>query len=211
MDDNNNQQNNPAETDQSQAEGGVQVAEATPAQSPEASPGTPELSGPSLMSELFTNKKMLIPVVVIALALVFIIISRMMSTPQELEEEIPLEVATTDDMSLADQIAFAPAAIAAYDYTAGTTFIVDSVTLPEPGFVVVYDEGTEEAGEVIGVSEYLPGGNSGNVEIQLTRATVSGERIFVMLTIDDGDLEFSDADEIYTDIGFPFVAIFTIE
>ena len=68
------------------------------------------------------------------------------------------------------------------------TISVALVRLQKPGFVVVHEDVAGAIGGILGASGVLPSGETKNLEsIPLSRLTREGERLYVMLHLDDGD------------------------
>lgn len=77
---------------------------------------------------------------------------------------------------------------------AGPEVTVNSVTLEEPGFVVVHEKtATGEAGAVLGQSSLLQAQTVTNVKVTLSRESAGGETLIVMAHTDDGDGTFDAA------------------
>jgi flagellar protein FlaJ len=75
------------------------------------------------------------------------------------------------------------------------TVEIDSVSLSDGGYVVVYERGLD--GDAIGQSEYLPAGTHRNVAIELSRPTNEGRSVVVVPhldTDDDQELEYDGFD-----------------
>lgn len=83
----------------------------------------------------------------------------------------------------------------------GTTVMIDSVTLPNGGFVAIHSDDGGAPGPVIGVSELLPAGTSEDVEVTLDTPLDADATIFPMAHIDDGNgtYEFPGPDGPATD------------
>jgi plastocyanin len=74
----------------------------------------------------------------------------------------------------------------------GENFMVDFVNLTQSGFVVVYEELEGNPGVSIGSTALYPEGMYSDFQIPLTRATISGENIYIILHEDsDGDGVFN--------------------
>lgn len=71
------------------------------------------------------------------------------------------------------------------------TLSVATVRFEKPGFVVVHENPNGGAGGILGVSDILPAGETNNLtSIPLSRLTLDGETLYVMLYFDDGDGAF---------------------
>lgn len=82
-------------------------------------------------------------------------------------------------------------------HTPARTTVIDSVTLTNAGFVVVFDA---QDGQVLGVSERLEAGTHQNVLVNLSRKTVAGETLVAKLYVDNGDGTFdATSDQVVTD------------
>lgn len=86
-------------------------------------------------------------------------------------------------------------AISASKHTPASTAVVDSVTLEKPGFVAINDDQNGQPGQILGVSQLLQAGTYENVTITLSRKTVSGENLFAMAHIDNGDGTFGELND----------------
>lgn len=65
--------------------------------------------------------------------------------------------------------------------------VIEEVRVEAPGFAVIYEEDSAQAGDVLGSSKILPAGKSEDVAVFLRRDLREGEEIFIGLRIDDGD------------------------
>jgi len=74
------------------------------------------------------------------------------------------------------------------DQKAGETVIVQGLTFTAPQWVVVYDERAGKPSWILGAKRFLAGDIGG--EVPLLRETVSGEKYYVVIHNDDGDLFF---------------------
>lgn len=84
----------------------------------------------------------------------------------------------------------------------GTTVMIDSVTLPDGGFVAIHADDNGAPGAVIGVSELLPPGTSEDVEVTLDMPLTADGTIFPMAHVDgdgNGTYEFPGPDGPATD------------
>lgn len=62
------------------------------------------------------------------------------------------------------------------------------VRLEKPGFVAVHEDVNEAPGEILGASALIaPGETKTPLSLTLSRSTLDGETIYVMLHFDDGD------------------------
>jgi hypothetical protein len=67
-------------------------------------------------------------------------------------------------------------------------FTVTNILMDKSGFIAVYEnDGTLKPGQVLGTSGLLQSGQIGQLEIPISRQTVPGETIYVIMHIDDGD------------------------
>jgi Na+-transporting methylmalonyl-CoA/oxaloacetate decarboxylase gamma subunit len=92
----------------------------------------------------------------------------------------------------------------------GMKATVDSATLSQPGYVVVYRVNSQNDTEVIGSSDLLAAGDYSDITIQLDSGIAKDQTIVAVLHADDGDGEFefpgsdgylNDADQsIYSDV-----------
>jgi hypothetical protein len=94
------------------------------------------------------------------------------------------------------------------------TISVALVRLEKPGFVVVHEDVAGAIGGILGVSGVLPAGETKNLEsILLSRLTRDGERLYVMLHLDDGDGLFDpvkDKPVLDTISALPMMMIVTV-
>ena len=80
----------------------------------------------------------------------------------------------------------------------GSSVVIEEVSLPDGGFVVLYDS----EGRVVGTSAYLANGSYGSVEVELSESETSPDSVTVKLHRDDGDQSFETAaDEPYQSDG----------
>ncbi|SEN71118.1 CARDB protein [Halorientalis persicus] len=71
------------------------------------------------------------------------------------------------------------------------TVTVESATLPEGGFVVIHESDDGDAGDVVGVSEYLESGESADIAVELDDDVEDEEDLVAMAHLDsDGDEAF---------------------
>lgn len=85
------------------------------------------------------------------------------------------------------------ASVVASDQAPGEVLVMERVVLREGGFVVVRND----AGEVVGSSEYRDAGTYENVEVTLVESSEAGDRYEVVLYSDaDGDREFSSSSDM---------------
>jgi predicted ribosomally synthesized peptide with SipW-like signal peptide len=85
----------------------------------------------------------------------------------------------------------------------GSSVVVDSVTLPEGGYVVIHESDGGAPGPVLGNSSYLPAGTSSDVTVTLDSPISGSQELIAMAHKDDGDqqYEFPNADGPYTKDG----------
>jgi hypothetical protein len=82
------------------------------------------------------------------------------------------------------------ASVVASDQAPGEVLVMERVVLREGGFVVVRND----AGEVVGSSEYRDAGTYEGVEVTLVESSEAGDRYEVVLYSDaDGDREFNSS------------------
>ena len=72
-------------------------------------------------------------------------------------------------------------AVVSLEQRPGKNVKIAQVYLAAPGYVVIYDDTDGEANTVIGSSALLPAGESKNVTVPVSRATIDGETIWSML------------------------------
>lgn len=76
---------------------------------------------------------------------------------------------------------------------AGTAIAINSMSLSAPTWIIVYESHNGVPGNILGAGLFFPGDTSGNV--QLLRATTSGQTYLVTAAVDNGDKLFSIKDE----------------
>jgi len=79
---------------------------------------------------------------------------------------------------------------------AGTVMTIKEITMEKDGFAVVYDNNNGKLGNIIGNSRYLPKGKTLNVLFGLTRPSVRGEMLYIVIHEDSGDGIFSPTIDI---------------
>jgi uncharacterized protein (DUF1684 family) len=90
---------------------------------------------------------------------------------------------------------------------AGTTISIDSVNIPDGGFVVIHasdEEGDPIAPESIGHVAVEPGTHE-NVSVELDEEVASGDKVFVMLHEDTGEEGTYEFGADNTDVDLPTV------
>jgi len=96
----------------------------------------------------------------------------------------------------------------------GSSVLVDSVTLPDGGYVVIHESDGGAPGPVLGNSSYLSAGTSTDVAVTLDSPISEDQELIAMAHTDDGDqqYEFPNADGPYTTNGSPVIdaALITI-
>lgn len=93
----------------------------------------------------------------------------------------------------------------------GVTVSVDRVELVSSGFVVI--RSGNQTGEIIGSSDLIPAGTSGNVPVNLSRSMREGEALYATLHVDDGDESFNslkDALVLDSVTGEPMYVVFSV-
>lgn len=71
------------------------------------------------------------------------------------------------------------------------TVSVAVVRLEKPGFVVIHEDTNAAPGKILGASSLLMADETeDSLQIALSRSTVDGETVYVMLHLDDGDKVF---------------------
>lgn len=105
-------------------------------------------------------------------------------------------------------------AIYVQDQAPGRKVLVGFAALGEQGFVVIREIDDGMSGEVVGVSELLPAGESGNIPpVMLSREARHGETLIAILHRDDGDGVFDPMKDapITDENGEPFAMQFMID
>lgn len=78
----------------------------------------------------------------------------------------------------------------------GQSVSVSIARLEKPGFVVIHEDAAGATGQILGVSRWLPVGETKiPLPIRLSRATTDGETIYAMLHFDNGDGQFDATDD----------------
>jgi predicted ribosomally synthesized peptide with SipW-like signal peptide len=72
----------------------------------------------------------------------------------------------------------------------GSSVLVDSVTLPDGGYVVIHASDDGAPGDVLGNSPYLSAGTSSDVTVSLDPPISSSQELIAMAHMDDGDQEY---------------------
>lgn len=129
-------------------------------------------------------------------------------------DSLPLPITPVSSSVQRTTAALPPAesgAIAIADQPAGSTVIIDSVTVPPPGiWVAVREVNGSSLGNVLGAVRV--NGPHTNISVPLLRATVPDLSYAVELYRDDGSETFDLAnDSVYVDFatGAPVIAYFT--
>ncbi len=95
----------------------------------------------------------------------------------------------------------------------GVSVILKSVTLTQPGFVIIHTFNQDGVGPVVGVSPLLSGGTTAGVPIYLRGVTHRSEMYYVGLYRDNGNGVFSLSDDtpiIDPNYGVPYSTTFTV-
>ena len=100
-------------------------------------------------------------------------------------------VAAQTATQTANQTANATASVELPDQEIGSTVTVSEATLPEGGFVAVYNE----SGSYVGSSEYLEAGTHRNVTVQLEHEFAHAQVAIAKAFMDDGDRTFAVGNE----------------
>lgn len=118
-------------------------------------------------------------------------------TLKEVREEVknssaPSPLAYTESLkSTSRMLAVSSNAIYIGEQFPGAATTVSMALLEAPGFVVIHENGGDEPGKIIGISELLAKGESRNVVIPLSKNTREGDKLWVALYLDNGDKKFS--------------------
>lgn len=82
------------------------------------------------------------------------------------------------------------------DQRPATVAVIDRVVLKNGGYVAVFDMANGEVNENLGVSYWLPAGESLNVPVTLSRETKDKEQLMVLLIEDtDGDKKYVEVQD----------------
>ncbi|MDX1689503.1 MAG: hypothetical protein R3290_00630 [Acidimicrobiia bacterium] len=108
------------------------------------------------------------------------------------------DAATTTTADDGDAVVMSPAEVVFEEQTSdGTTIVVDTITLPSPGFIAVHGNADGSPGPVIGHSQLLDAGTQSNVAVTLDQPLESSDLVFPMAHIDvngNGEYEFFPPD-----------------
>lgn len=83
-----------------------------------------------------------------------------------------------------------PNQVVVSDYSPGKIVTVAKVKLESNGYVVVHEDSKGSPGAILGYSKLISEGDSMDVVVGLTREVRSGEQVYAMLHLDDGDGRF---------------------
>ncbi len=137
------------------------------------------------------NKKLIFPTIVIILALAGIVL--LVRKPAMAPSEIPLtannQSANTNESM--HEATGSGAALSVSTQKAGSSAVIDQVTLTKPGFVVVHEDNAGKPGKIIGQTFLLTPGIKQDVVVKVTLQ--AGKTYYAMLHLDDGDKKFSAA------------------
>ncbi|MCK5096040.1 MAG: hypothetical protein KAR24_01655 [Candidatus Pacebacteria bacterium] len=86
-------------------------------------------------------------------------------------------------------------AVVADDQDSGSMIHVASVSLAEGGFVVMHDDKSGFPMDILGVSEYLAPGVYKNVTVPLEIRSIPGDKMIVVIHLDNGNGVFAPADD----------------
>ena len=85
-------------------------------------------------------------------------------------------------------------AVTASSQLAGDDVVIENARLTDAGYIVIHDDSAGTPGAIIGVSDAIVGEYE-NLVVSLNRASIEGETLYAMVHIDNGDGEFSAADD----------------
>lgn len=99
------------------------------------------------------------------------------------------------------------------DITHSQIVTIRSVTLDQPGFIVVRDDLFGQPAIITGVTSLLPSGTSSNVTIDLRRTINTQETFYIFIHIDSGNSRFKQTEDspLLTDDGSVFVQKFKFD
>lgn len=144
------------------------------------------------------QRKSLLIILILALAtIVSISLSRLTKRQLVKESPSPSPTRVPTDLSQASDIqgegfkVLDELHLGAVDQRAGREVTISAV-IPPGGYVVIHEETKDgKPGQIIGVSDYLTPGEHDSIKVTTERELVEGEKIIVMLHVDDGDKAFS--------------------
>ena len=85
-------------------------------------------------------------------------------------------------------------AVTASGQLAGDDVVIENARLTDAGYIVIHDDSAGAPGVIIGVSDAIVGEYE-NLVVSLNRASSEGETLYAMVHMDNGDGEFSAADD----------------
>jgi len=88
--------------------------------------------------------------------------------------------------------------ISVSDQSSGDSIVVDSAWLGQGGYIAVHADADGAPGSVIGVSDLLVAGNNTGVSVALDRASQSGEALYAVVHVDNGDGIFNASEDAPT-------------
>lgn len=98
------------------------------------------------------------------------------------------------------------------NYNKNNELIINLVSFADGGYVVIHQDKEGGFGDIIGVSELLPSGDSNNVPLNLSEITSEGDTLYAMLHQDNGNKVFAESEDLPVtgNDGGPIYMIFTI-
>lgn len=157
------------------------------------------------------NKKLILPTIVIILALGFIIFYVKKPAMAPTTEVQPV----TNTSPLANQSADqtekpAEGAISISPQKAGSSIVVDEITLSKPGFVVIHEDNAGSPGKIIGQTFLLTAGTKQDIVVKVS--VQAGKTYYAMLHSDNGDTKFNATDDVplKDSKGMPIMTMFTV-
>ncbi len=116
------------------------------------------------------------------------------SSSETTNETSNMDVQSNSDQDM-DQTILAEEDVVFAQATAGEEFLTANATIQSPGYVIIYDNNEGTPGEVIGQSEYLSAGESGDIMVDVNKVLDEDEYIYAMLYSDDGDQVFDSVND----------------
>ena len=104
-------------------------------------------------------------------------------------------------------------AVVATEQRPGRTVTIAQVYLAEPGYVVIHEDASGEAGVILGSSALLSAGENNKVVVTLSRETKNGEKLWSMLhteTNNNTTFEASTDTPVASRLGGPISGWFEI-
>ena len=135
------------------------------------------------VEEKKSRKIWIVLAVIFLIVIAFSIIAALIFQPQKVPPNQNLSTLSLPKITTSGKIT-------ALNQAAGPTVTIASVTLSQPGYVVVHEENKKSPEKVIGRSDLLAIGTLTNLTITLERPAKTGEILFAIVHNDDGNSYF---------------------